>query len=70
MERDLDIVLERIMRSDARDWNDILLAVIRRHKMLYPDWELWPLTLPAKDLRQRERDLEAACEYIKQIHQK
>ena len=38
-------MMKKIRESQAKELNDILLAVLARYRELYPDWEVMTLSL-------------------------
>ena len=46
-------VLERIEQADDFEINEIIQAVIRRYKLVFPDWEIIFLSLPVQSEKRK-----------------
>ena len=62
----LDAVLAKIEHSNDLEVNEIIQAVIRRYKLVFPDWEVIFLSLPSQE-KERKEVLEQTIEQLKKI---
>jgi len=53
-----------IEKADDLLLNDVIQAVIRRQKEIYPDWELIAFSLPAYNPEERKEFLKQILSYI------
>ena len=59
-------VLERIEQADDFEINEIIQAVIRRYKLVFPDWEIIFLSLPVQS-EKRKLLLDQTIDQLKKI---
>ena len=59
-------VLERIEQADDFEINEIIQAVIRRYKMVFPDWEIIFLSLPVQS-EERKLLLDQTIDQLKKL---
>lgn len=64
-ENTISAVLAAIEKADDLQINQIIRAVIRRYSLVFPDWEVFFLSLP-KDPGQRRAQLESMLEHLKE----
>lgn len=62
----MDQVLDFITSADEDQLTRILQAIIHRHGLLHPDWELTVLSLPKSDPAQRDQYIERFAAMLKQ----
>lgn len=59
-------VLERIEQADDFEINEIIQAVIRRYKLVFPDWEIIFLSLPVQS-EKRKLLLDQTIDQLKKL---
>ena len=59
-------ILERIEQADDFEINEIIQAVIRRYKMVFPDWEIIFLSLPVQS-EKRKLLLDQTIDQLKKL---
>lgn len=59
-------VLERIAQADDFEINEIIHAVIRRYKLVFPDWEVIFLSLPIQ-AEERKLLLDQTIDQLKKL---
>lgn len=62
----LDDILEKIEEADDLEINEIIQAVIRRYKSVFPGWEVVFLSLPLQS-KEREQMIERTIEQLRKI---
>ena len=62
----LDDILESIEQADDLEINEIIQAVIRRYKAVFPGWEVIFLSLPLQS-KEREQMIAQTIEQLKKI---
>lgn len=62
--------LALIQQASKEELQDIIQAVIRRHKELYPDWDLMFFTLHDIDPEQYAQDLDALIDSLRRLQQR
>ncbi|MBQ9148043.1 MAG: hypothetical protein IJX69_00570 [Oscillospiraceae bacterium] len=60
----LQEVLKQIENADDDAISQIIQAVIRRYKQVYPGWEVVFLSLPLDDAAQRRKQLADLIEFL------
>ena len=64
MNTEFEMVLRKIENATDYEIGDILKAVIRRYKTLFPDWQVIFLSVPM-DEAQREESIRQMLEFLK-----
>ena len=59
-------ILERIEQADDFEINEIIQAVIRRYKLVFPDWEIIFLSLPVQS-EKRKLLLDQTIDQLKKL---
>ena len=62
---EFEAVLSRIECADDHEIRDILKAVIKRYKNLFPGWQAIFLSVPADDEKERVESIEQMLEFLK-----
>ena len=62
----LENILERIEQADDFEINEIIQAVIRRYKLVFPDWEIIFLSLPVQS-EERKLLLDQTIDQLKKL---
>ena len=62
---DLNALVERIMQFDDAQISEVIQAVIRRYKRVYPGQEVVFLSLPAEPAEERSRCIDALIAMLK-----
>lgn len=59
---DMNPLLAAIKQSDPNELSLIIQAIVFRYKELYPDWEVFFLSLPINNTEERRKIIESAFE--------
>lgn len=62
---EFETVLSRIESADDHEIGDILKAVIKRYKNLFPGWQAIFLSVPSDDEKERVESIEQMLEFLK-----
>lgn len=54
-------IFEILEEADAKHIDEYLDAVLNRKRELYPDWDIFCISLPNRDREERERLIRMAC---------
>ena len=63
-ERNTEQILSGIQEADEKTLDEITKAIIHRRNILFPEWELFLLSLPKNDLEERRRILAQTMEFL------
>ena len=64
----LDSVLRKIERSDDDEIGAVISALIRRYRIVYPEWELLLFTIPAGTSGKRGQAIEDIITFLKKYY--
>lgn len=63
-EKNTEQILSGIQEADEKTLDEITKAIIRRRNILFPEWELFLLSLPKNDLEERRRILAQTMDFL------
>lgn len=62
----LYVLLSRIEKANDLEINEIINAVLRRYKVVYPEWDVVFLSLPSTDAKKRGELLDRITRILKE----
>lgn len=60
----LDAVLAKIAQADDFEISQIIQAVVRRYRQVFPDWQVVFLSLPGTDQKARNKQLRETLMFL------
>ena len=63
--KEFEMLLNRIENSSDYEIGDIMRAVIRRYKNLFPGWQTLFLSVPSNDEKERVESIEQMLVFLK-----
>lgn len=63
-DRSISEVVDRIENADGGEISEIIRAIIRGYRKLFPDWEVIFLSMHRNDPVKREKDIENLLRYL------
>ena len=63
--KEFEMLLNRIENASDYEIGDIMQAVIRRYKNLFPGWQIIFLSVPSNDEKERVESIEQMLEFLK-----
>ena len=63
--KEFEMLLNRIENASDYEIGDIMQAVIKRYKNLFPGWQIIFLSVPSNDEKERIESIEQMLEFLK-----
>ena len=63
--KEFEMLLNRIENASDYEIGDIMQAVIKRYKNLFPGWQTLFLSVPSNDEKERIESIEQMLEFLK-----
>lgn len=64
---ELQQVLARIEQANDCETDAIISAVIRRYDLVYPDWEVWFLSVPKNNVAERRSTVQCLLDHLSKL---